>query len=283
MSKTQSRFTGISKCVLSMTVLFGLVGSLRAAKAPQWAIDLYEAHTYEEMDYRLLRPLDFDAKKRYPVILSLHGGSGRSNKNIRNLRKWNTQLADGRLQDYPCYVLAPQTPKGWTPAELTKCKAIISGLPSVDLNRIYIMGHSMGGAGTYKFIQADPDYFAAAVSSAGRGIKASNIKDGLNLWIFHGENDGTISIDHSHTLFAEMQAAGKPMKFTMIHKFAHGSSHAILEKEVGASGHESGYDAEWKRLVSFETKSSTGDTDPEPNVLKWMFSKSLDGSAVKGK
>jgi len=37
---------------------------------------------------------------------------------------------------------------------------IIKGLPAADMKRIYILGHSMGGHGTYIFIQLDPEYFA---------------------------------------------------------------------------------------------------------------------------
>ena len=61
---------------------------------------------------------------------------------------------------------------------------IIAELPSVDMKRIYILGHSMGGHGSYILIQLDPVYFAAAAPSAGSGLRrtepfitASVIKD----------------------------------------------------------------------------------------------------------
>ena len=40
-------------------------------------VDLYEPHVDDEMPYRLMKPMGFDSSKRYPVIISLHGGGGR--------------------------------------------------------------------------------------------------------------------------------------------------------------------------------------------------------------
>ena len=36
--------------------------------------NLYELYGDDEMPYRLMRPLGFDSSKRYPLIVSLHGG-----------------------------------------------------------------------------------------------------------------------------------------------------------------------------------------------------------------
>ena len=39
-------------------------------------VDFYVPHANEVMPYRLMEPLGFDSSKRYPVIVSLHGGGG---------------------------------------------------------------------------------------------------------------------------------------------------------------------------------------------------------------
>ncbi len=59
----------------------------------------------------------------------------------------------------------------WDAEHFRKIKAFIKTPPSVDMDRIYILGHSMGGHGTYIFIQLDPAYFAAAAPSAGSGLR----------------------------------------------------------------------------------------------------------------
>ena len=79
-----------------------------AGKVSEDWVDLYEPHVDGEMSYRLMKPIGFDSNKRYPVIVSLHGGGGRGADNRKQLRDWNKLLAqEQRRSDYPCYVLAP--------------------------------------------------------------------------------------------------------------------------------------------------------------------------------
>lgn len=84
----------------------------------------------------------------------------------------------------------------------------IAELPSVDVDRIYILGHSMGGHGTYILTQLDPDYFAAAAPSAGSGLKTTEdfvnvslIKD-IPFWVFHGDKDHVCPIEKDQLIFA---------------------------------------------------------------------------------
>jgi predicted peptidase len=63
-----------------------------------------------------------------------------------------------RRTEFPGYVVAPQANDLWNAEHLEKIKALIKGLPSVDMDRIYILGHSMGGHGTYILTQLDPNY-----------------------------------------------------------------------------------------------------------------------------
>ena len=142
--------------------------------ADRWGA-LYEPQVFEGMPCRVMKPLAFDSKKSYPVIVSLHGAGGKGTNNDKQLKDWNRQLAEGAATEgFP--LLRGGTPGSWfveCRASGKKIKALIKGLPSVDMDRIYIMGHSMGGHGTYIFIQLDPLYFAAAAPSAGSGRKTS--------------------------------------------------------------------------------------------------------------
>ena len=109
-------------------------------------MDLYVPHADDEMPYRLLKPMRFDPQKRYPVIVSLHGAGGKGTDNRKQLRGWNRLLAEEqRRSEYPCYVLAPQANRLWDAAHLKNIQNIVAALPSVDMDRIYILGHSMGG------------------------------------------------------------------------------------------------------------------------------------------
>lgn len=232
---------------------------------PQEWVDLYVPHADEEMPYRLMEPMGFEAIKRYPVIVSLHGGGGRGNDNRKQLKVWNEQLADSQTRmDYPCYVLAPQTDHLWDAAHLRKIKELIAGFPSVDMDRIYMLGHSMGGHGTNILIQLDPDYFAAVSPSAGTGrtddsdfIDATVIKD-IPMWAFHGDKDNVCPIGPQLTLFAEMKALGGNMKLTTWK----GDGHGVSGKFIPGAGNGT-------------TQVSSDRCDPEPDFMKWLFNQSL--------
>ena len=224
-------------------------------------VDLYEPHVDGEMSYRLMKPMGFDSNKRYPVIVSLHGGGGRGADNRKQLRDWNKILADKqRRSDHPCYVLAPQTTRLWNASDLKNIKRVIAALPSVDMDRIYILGHSMGGHGTYILIQIDSSYFAAAAPSAGSGlhktgefIDASLIKD-VPIWSFHGDKDKVCPIERDQKLFAEMKKSGGNMKFTT---WA-GDGHGVAKKMI--TGSDNG-----------TTQLSSDRCDGETEFMKWLF------------
>lgn len=227
-------------------------------------VRLYEPHADDEMPYRLMRPAGFDPDKLYPVIVSLHGGGGRGADNRKQLRVWNRLLADEeRRAAWPSYVLAPQTTRLWDAAHLEKIKAVTAALPSADPNRIYILGHSMGGHGTYILLQIDPGYFAAAAPSAGTGramdaefIDAALIKD-VPIWAFHGDKDATCPYERAQKLFAEMQRLGGNMKLTTWAGDGHGAAAKMI---VG--GENGG------------TRCSSGRCGAESDMLRWLFAQS---------
>ena len=83
-------------------------GSITDGEDSEGWVKLYEPKVYNEMPYRLMKPIDYDSKMRYPVIVSLHGGGGSGTDNRKQLRAWNKPLAEEQLRaDYPSYVLAP--------------------------------------------------------------------------------------------------------------------------------------------------------------------------------
>ena len=161
--------------------------------ASEW-VNAYEAKVHDDLPYRLMSPLGFDANERYPVIASLHGGGGKGTDNRKQLKQWNQQLAEKQIRkDYPCYVLAPQSTGLWNETHLRMIQAVIAELPAVDKDRLYMMGHSMGGHGSNMLIQLAPKCFTAIAPSAGTGLKRteafidpSKMKD-VPIWAFHGD------------------------------------------------------------------------------------------------
>lgn len=75
---------------------------------------LYEEGSFGETGYRMMKPVDYDAERSYPLVLSLHGAGGRGKNNYSQLRFWNQVMAtrDWRTE-HPCFVLAPQSEGPW--------------------------------------------------------------------------------------------------------------------------------------------------------------------------
>lgn len=247
----------------SLVFAWVMLSGLTVRGAERWDV-VYEPQIFQDMPFRVMRPLGFDAKRSYPVVISLHGAGGKGNDNKKQLKDWNRQLAEkNRRKDFPCYVVAPQAPGLWNAEHLKKIQALVKTLRSVDMNRIYCLGHSMGGHGTYIFIQLDPGYFAAAAPSAGSGLKRTEefiypakIKD-LPIWAFHGDRDGVCPIEKDLKVFEGMKKLGGNMKLTIWKGDHHGVSGKMIP------GADNGF-----------TEYSSDRCDEEPDFMTWLFKQS---------
>lgn len=244
--------------------------SARAQSSAEDWRSLYEAKHFEGMPYRLMQPHNYDADASYPVIISLHGAGGRGNDNRKQLKSWNQHLAqEVNRKKFPCYVIAPQSNSHWEIGLFEKVKEVINTLPAVDSDRIYIMGHSMGGHGTFLWTQHDPDYFAAAAPCAGTGrkgrpefVQPERLKD-LPLWVFHGDQDKVCPYALAEKLLQDMRELGGNMKLTTWKGEGHGVSQKIIPGD--------------KDKI---TKLASDRCDPEPDFLKWLFRQKKRGRSA---
>jgi predicted peptidase len=222
----------------------------------------FEAHTTTRGDrmvrYRWFAP---ETEERLPLVIVLHGSSGKGNDNLTHLITGNSVVGAGwwatpRWQgDQPCFVLAPQCPAGemwtrtasWTSpvhplspdpapalADLMGLLDELLAAHPIDPARVYLIGASMGGYGVWDWIVRAPDRFAAAIAICG-GMpegQAEKLRD-LPLWIFHGENDGIVPVEESRRAFREILAAGGRPRYREYQQGPHGvSSYAYLDAGV---------------------------------------------------
>ena len=263
------------------------------AQPPQEVLDKYEPHNYLynyktvdlELAYRLMRPINFDASKKYPVIITLHGGTAfrkpeeKLKYNIYTLQEYNEQLAiDSIRLAHPTYVLAPQGKSDlfWLTEDFVGIKGIIATLPSVDFNRIYIMGTSAGGNGTHNFISAEPGYFTAAITSASNPDKIDPTKRAnlvnFNLWHLIGNADLEQNrYPGSVAFFDDMKSRNARMKLTTFFKAGHGIGSTIIGNKKIYDTYRNGY----------QTEIAGTDSDPESDNMDWLFSKSKITTALE--
>ena len=190
------------------------------------------------MVYRLFIPKNYQASTRYPLVLSLHGAGERGNDNAAQLKHDVSKMwADDSVQTkHPSFVLAPQCPLNdkwvdvdWTLGSYDQSKtpisdemqgviAILDSLGrefSLDPNRMYVTGISMGGFGTFDIITRYPNRFAAAypICGAGDPRKAASIAM-LPLWAVHAADDPTVPVAGSRDMINALKQAGGQPKFT---------------------------------------------------------------------
>jgi poly(3-hydroxybutyrate) depolymerase len=211
----------------SMLVLFVSFSTLVAAqdgqkKAGSKTQSRIEKRMYDfkeagkEMEYALFVPTTYDKDKKSPLIVALHGLGGDPQKmmHYRGL----TDLAE----KHGYIVVAPMgyNSSGWygvkAPAKLGKDKnapanlaelsekdvmnvlAIIRKDFSVDDNRIFLMGHSMGGGGTIHLALKNPDLWAALAPIApalfGKPDSLEKIKH-IPIILVQGDKDTLVKVE----------------------------------------------------------------------------------------
>ncbi|MFT3936569.1 MAG: PHB depolymerase family esterase [Chitinophagaceae bacterium] len=180
--------------------------------------------------------------KKYPLLIFLHGGGqvGDGDKDLPlvlndgvakeiNAKKFPANfVVNGN--NFAFIVLSPQF-RGYPPDSMVKSFVDYAlSKYRVDSSRIYISGLSMGGVLTTEMAGLYTSLFAAAVPIAGESfgddkeINARNIaKGGLALWVFHNQDDPTIS-SSAATYFVSLVNGDNPLitpRLTIFPQFGH--------------------------------------------------------------
>lgn len=169
----------------------------------------------------LPKKFDGDAKKKWPVMLFLHG-RGESRGPLSIVAKWGPPLMAKRGDDFPYILISPQCPSksSWN-SDVQQAGVLdlldhITKTYPVDTSRVYLTGLSMGGYGSWKLAANNPKRFAAVAPICGKG----NTKDGaklkdLPIWVFHGSKDTVVPYKHSVEMVEAIKSAGgKKVRFT---------------------------------------------------------------------
>lgn len=172
-----------------------------------------------DMPYALFVPSGYTPAKPAPLIVNLHG---------LNITPLMQMLFDGTTdfaERHGFIVVAPMgfSLSGWwgvragRPSELSELDAmtvltLIRQRYAIDSDRIYLMGHSMGGAGTYHLGAKHPEIWAgiAPISGAGGIGDAANAERyrSFATLLMHGEKDSIVNVAASRRAAMLLQGAG---------------------------------------------------------------------------
>ncbi len=255
------------------------MAALLMAAGVKLAAAEYEARVYTNaagatLPYRLLIPEGYQPGQKYPLVVFLHGAGERGADNRAQLVHGAPLFLQPEVRaKFPCFVVAPQCPEGkrwveidWSaesgvqPAQpsdpLGLVVELLLNLPrqySIDSQRVYATGLSMGGFGTWDLITRYPGRFAAAVPICGGGddqVAAKAVK--TPIWAFHSSDDSVVKVTRTRAMIDALRKAGAQPRYT----------------EYTGLGHNS-----WGKAYA------------EPELLPWLFSQHLpkrDAYPLKG-
>ena len=189
-------------------------------------------------DYLLYLPRDYEAgaKKQWPLILFLHGAGERGTNIWRAVVHGPTKYIE-KHPDFPFIVVTPQCQDGhkWSDETALAILDEVSEKYSVDTNRIYLTGLSMGGYGAWSLATMFPERFAACAPICGGGTKINTILSMMDkeraaalkklpVWAFHGGKDPVVPLSESQDMVAALKKLGnQDVKLTVYPEAQHDS------------------------------------------------------------
>jgi predicted peptidase len=195
--------------------------------------------TGESLPYAVFVPSTYRADSSSPLIIALHG-LGRSYDWLMGYEGFlDYAEASGMIVATPLGYIR----RGWygsraTPdavdasyseADVMAVLDLMREEFSVDENRIYLYGHSMGGAGTYHIATKNP-YVFAALAVAAPAPRTDLAPDGLAAirhiptLVLQGTADALVPVEMTRRWVREMQSIGMPHVYVEIE----GADHSLF-------------------------------------------------------
>jgi len=200
---------------------------------------VYVSKNGQRLPYRLYVPVGYNPEQKYPLVLWLHGGEGRGSDNVQQIVHGNQKgthvwIAPENQAKFPAFVLAPQCPidENWADPDLNQpSKALELSLEilanvqkefSVDPDRVYAVGQSMGGLGVWSLLQLYPEKWAGAlVLAAYDNFTDTSAISRVPLWVFQGDQDQSVPVTMVRDMMKQLKKAHANLRYTEYHKAGH--------------------------------------------------------------
>lgn len=169
-------------------------------------------------------PNGYEEGKKYPVLFYLHG-AGTLGTNINVLLNNPCFRVTEIHDDFPFIMVAPQCPASSWFDVFEKLQGVAMDVAMADYadsERIYLMGVSMGGYGTWQLAMTRPEIFAAAVPICGGGMYwcAPRLVD-TPVWAFHGKLDTCVYPEESEKMVNAVNFCGGSARLTIYPECGH--------------------------------------------------------------
>lgn len=216
------------------------------AEQNTWGLDVFRglhqwAYTSSIDDalqpYTLYVPDTYDPSQSYGLIVALHGYTGTD-------YGMASQVVTSSARPDDFLVVAPygRGDVGYLSVgeqDVLDVMDIIQATFSIDPDRVYVMGSSMGGFGTWRMGLNFPDKFAAMAPFAGwTGTNYLENLRNLPTLIVHGNLDNSVPIGMAQQAAATLEKLGYPVRFDILD----GGGHDALNVWTQATGAERIYE-----------------------------------------
>lgn len=246
------------------------------------------------MRYRTYLPQGYDPAQEYPLILYLHANGQQGTDGDRHVQHLASSLISRAYSDYPAIVLAPQASvgTGWyaqdTMGLVLGLMQLTQDTYSVDTERLYLSGVSMGGFGSidylYNYANAEPgyDFEFAAVAPLAAGSPYLGDLSGTHpfrdtpIWLFHGDNDGTVDVEFSRDAYRSFAGLSLNDPIPLLEPTDIGYPTAISGNvrysEIPNGGHVDWVDSAYTRPAFYDWMFAQSLGVPEPSgLLLWVL------------
>ncbi|HWW83213.1 MAG TPA: prolyl oligopeptidase family serine peptidase [Vicinamibacterales bacterium] len=196
----------------------------------------------EVMPYHMYVPTTYTGSRAFPLIIALHGLGGTEDAFFDGYEKKLPQLAE----QHGYIVAAPLGYRvdgfyGWglgnppsdgvsrrmqdlSEQDVMQVLQHVKQLYKIDESRIYLMGHSMGGIGTWRVAAKYPDVWAAIGPISGTGQPESvEAFRWIPEVVVHGDNDPTVPVTGSRNMVEKMKQLGVEVRYIEVPGGTHGS------------------------------------------------------------
>ncbi len=175
-------------------------------------------------------PEQYNSNKKYPLIVFLHGGVWQTRNNIKFYENIGSTIY--KLDNDPFILLTPtKLEVDWNPKKIRDVVKLVSENISIDVNRIYLTGISMGGRGTFIVAAENMDLFSALMPISPHHEPysylelANKVKD-IPILISHGDADDISSFEIASQMAEEL----KSLNAEIIFKSIEGGDHFIYDQ-----------------------------------------------------
>ncbi|HEV8484796.1 MAG TPA: prolyl oligopeptidase family serine peptidase [Blastocatellia bacterium] len=202
--------------------------------------------------FQVYVPANWTKKKKWPVILFLHGAGERGDDGLVQTEVGIGTAIRRYVSRVPFIVVLPQCLKNrwWTEPEMqaVALKALDQSIAEFngDPERLYLTGLSMGGYGTWAIASSHPGRFAAFAvicggvrpppGSAPRSPETPDLASVADpytpiaqkvgktpVWVFHGGADPVVPVTESRKMVEALKAAGGNVKYNEYEGVRHDS------------------------------------------------------------